>query len=160
MVGGSPMSRKKYIVTLTAAEREQLHHVTTRGRVRGRKLIRAHILLKADQSPEGGPAWSDEQISRTFHVDVTTVEKARKAFVEDGFEAALEHKTPSGTKPRKFDGDKEAHLIALACSQPPESRNRWTLRLLADKLVELEHFESISHETVRNVLKKHVKTMA
>lgn len=148
------MAHKKYIVALTEAERQRLHEITTRGRASARKLIRAHILLKADQSPDTGPAWTDEQISRTFNVDVTTVENVRKALVEDGFEASLEHKKPSRTKPRKFDGDTEAHLFAVACSQPPEGRNRWTLRLLADKMVELEAFESVSYETVRNVLKK------
>jgi transposase len=148
------MAHKKYIVTLTEPERQHLHEITARGRVNARKLVRAHILLKADQSPDGGPAWSDQQISQAFNVDVTTVENVRKALVEDGFEACLEHKKPSRSKSRKLDGDQEAHLIALACSQPPEGRNRWTLRLLADKMVELEAFESISYETVRNVLKK------
>lgn len=148
------MAHKKYIVTLTEPERQHLHEITTRGRVNARKLVRAHILLKADQSPDGGPAWSDQQISQAFNVDVTTVENVRKALVEDGFEACLEYKKPSRSKSRKLDGDQEAHLIALACSQPPEGRNRWTLRLLAVKMVELEAFESISYETVRNVLKK------
>ena len=154
------MARKKYIVSLDLVEREQLHQITSRGRISARKLKRAHILLQADQSTDGGPAWSDERISQTFHVDVTTVEKVRKAFVEHGLDAALERRKPSRTYPRKFDGDREAHLIALACSEAPEGRNRWTLRLLADKLVELQHFESISHETVRGVLKKRLKTMA
>jgi transposase len=154
------MARKKYIVTLDEAEREQLHQMTSRGRTSARKLKRAHILLQADQSPDGGPAWSDERISQTFHVDVSTVEKVRKAFVEHGCEAALERKKPSGTKPRKFDGDKEAHLVTLVCSQAPEGRNRWSLRLLADKLVELQHFENISYETVRSTLKKRFKTVA
>lgn len=148
------MAHKKYIVTLTEPERQHLHEITTRGRVNARKLVRAHILLKADQGADGGPAWSDQQISQAFNVNVTTVENVRKALVEDGFEACLEHKKPSRSKSRKLDGDQEAHLIALACSQPPEGRNRWTLRLLADKMVELDAFESISYETVRNVLKK------
>ena len=148
------MAHKKYIVTLTEPERQHLHEITTRGRVNARKLVRAHILLKADQSPDGGPAWSDQQISQAFNVDVTTVENVRKALVEDGFEACLEHKKPSRSKSRKLDGDQEAHLIALACSQPPEGRNRWTLRLLANKMMELEAFESVSYESVRNVLKK------
>jgi hypothetical protein len=95
---------------------------------KGQEAHPGHIVPKAGRSPDGGPAWSDEQISRTFHADVTTGEKARKAFVEDGFEAALEHRKPSRTKPRKCDGDKEDHLIALACSQPPESRNRWNCK--------------------------------
>jgi hypothetical protein len=86
------MAHKKYIVTLTEAERQRLNEITSRGRVSARKLIRAHILLKADQSPDTGPAWTDEQISGTFNVDVTTVENVRKALVEDGFEASLEHK--------------------------------------------------------------------
>jgi hypothetical protein len=116
------MSHKKYIVTLTeaereqlhhvttrgrVAEREQLHHVTTRGRVRARKLIRAHILLNTDQSPDGGPAWSDEQISRTFHVDVTTVEKTRKAFVEDGLRLPWNTRSPPEPNPGSLMGIKK-----------------------------------------------------
>ena len=105
-------------------------------------------------SPPAEPGVYPRLVSQAFNVDVTTVENVRKALVEDGFEACLEHKKPSRSKTRKLDGDQEAHLIALACSQPPEGRNRWTLRLLANKMVELEAFESVSYETVRNVLKK------
>lgn len=145
---------KKHKVCLTNDEREQLYQIISRGKAKAKKLTHAHVLLKADESPDGGPAWKDEQIAQAFNVDVSTVERIRKAFVNDGFERALDHKKPSRSRPRKFDGDTEAHLVALACSEAPEGRARWTLRLLADKLVELEHFDSLSHETVRQVLKK------
>lgn len=148
------MVKKKYKVCLTNEERELLCQIISRGKANARKLTHAHILLKADESPDGGSAWTDEQIARAFNVDVTTVERIRKAFVNDGFERALDHKKPSRSKPRKFDGDTEAHLVAITCSEAPEGRARWSLRLLADKLVELEHFDSVSYETVRQVLKK------
>ena len=147
------MPAKIYKVTLTDEEREYLTALISRGKAAARKLTHARILLKADQS-EDGPAWDDRHISESFDVSVATVERVRKYFVEDSTEAALNHKKPCGTRPVKFDGEKEAHLIALACSQPPDGHADWTLRLLADKMIELNHFESLSHETVRQVLKK------
>jgi transposase len=111
------------------------------------------ILLKADASP-GSPGWNDDRIVDGLEVGRATVERVRREFVEDGLEAALERRKPCRQYVRKLDGDGEAHLIALACSQAPEGRSRWTLRLLADRMVELERVESLSYETVRQVLKK------
>lgn len=147
------MPAKLYKVTLTDEERAFLNNVTSKGRVAARKLTHAHVLLKADQS-EHGPGWNDQRIGESFNVSLATVEKIRKPFVEKGLEAALHHQTPCRARSLKFDGEKEAHLIALACSQPPDGQHRWTLRLLADKMVELNYFDELSHETVRQVLKK------
>lgn len=148
------MVQKRYRVCLTNEEREQLIQMISRGKAAAKKLTHARILLKADESPQWGPAWKDEQIAEAFNIDVATVQRVRKAFVNDGFERALNHKKPSRSRPRKFDDDTEAHLVAIARSEAPEGHARWSLRLLADKLVELEHFDTVSHETVRHVLKK------
>ena len=145
--------QKKYIVTLTEAERAMLQAMLSRGRADARKLVHARILLRADTRP-GGPGWKDEQISEGLEVGRATVERVRRQFVEEGLDAALERRKPNRQYHRKLDGDGEAHLIALACSQPPEGRSRWTLRLLADRMVQLEQVDHLSHETVREVLKK------
>ncbi len=119
-----------------------------------RMFTRARILLKADQSCKG-PAWSDEKISDAFDVTVQTVERIRKQLVEEGIDAVLSrHKYTQKISRKKIDGDVEAYLIALACSKPPEGLSRWTLRLLADSIVELGCVDSISHEAVRQTLKK------
>lgn len=143
---------KKYIVRLSKEEREQLQDLTTKGKAAAYKIMHAHILLKADAD---GPNWKDEQISDAFNVSLRTVELVRQRLVERGFEAALNRKKqdrPSRTP--TFDGEAEARLIALGCSTPPEGHARWSLRLLADKAVELEIVESVSYETVRRTLKK------
>jgi transposase len=145
--------KKKYIVTLTEEERQMLQGLLSRGKAAARKLKHAMILLKADASP-GSPGWNDDRIVDGLEVGRATVERVRREFVEDGLEAALERRKPCRQYVRKLDGDGEAHLIALACSQAPEGRSRWTLRLLADRMVELERVESLSYETVRQVLKK------
>ena len=117
-------------------------------------FARARILLKTDQG-EHGPSWSDEKISDALDVTVQTIERIRKQFVEEGFDAVLSrHEYKQKVSRKKIDGDVEAHLIALSCSEPPEGRVRWTLRLLADKAVELGYLESISYEAVRQTLKK------
>jgi transposase len=145
---------KKYLVRLSDDEREQLQKLIRKGRCPARVYTRAHVLLKADQS-EGSPGWSDEAISDAYDVTIQTVERIRKQLVEEGFEATLSRHEYQLTVPRrKLDGDQEAHLTALACSQAPGGRRRWTLRLLADSLVELGVVDDISHETVRQVLKK------
>ena len=144
---------KKYIVTLTQEERQKLQTMLSKGRAAARKLAHARILLKADAS-EGGPAWNDDAIAEGLEVGRATVERVRKQFVEEGFDAALDRRKPRRQYQRKLDGDGEAHLIALACSQVPEGRSRWTLRLLADRMVQLEQVDHLSHETVRQVLKK------
>jgi transposase len=145
---------KKYVVTLTAEERHELSALITAGKGAAPKLTHARILLKADAAPSG-PAWADERIAEALEVSHATVERVRQRFVEQGLEAALVRKKPD-RPPRSaaLDGAAEARLIALACSQPPTGRAAWTLRLLADKLVQLEVVASVSHETVRQVLKK------
>ncbi len=117
-------------------------------------FTRARILLKADQS-EKGPAWSDNKISEALDVTVQTIERIRKQLVEEGFDSVLSrHEYKQKTSRKKVDGEVEAHLIALSCSEPPEGRSRWTLRLLAEKVVELGYVDSISHEAIRQTLKK------
>ena len=145
--------KKKYIVTLTPVERQMLQAMLSRGKAAARKLMHARILLKADVTA-GRPALSDDAIAEGIEAGRATVERVRRQFVEEGLEAALERRKPRRAYRRKLDGDGEAHLIALACSQAPEGRSRWTLRLLADRMVVLEHVDQLSHETVRAVLKK------
>ena len=145
---------KKYIVRLSREERSTLKKLLTSGRGSGRMFTRVRILLKADQSNEG-PAWSDEKISESFDVTVQTIERVRKELVEEGLEAVLSrHPYTQKVSRKKIDGDVEAHLIALCCSDPPGGRVRWTLRLLADKVVELGYIDSISYEAIRQTLKK------
>ena len=145
--------KKKYIVTLTQEERVLLAGMLSRGKAAARKLAHARILLKADVSP-GGPGWQDRQIATSLEVGTATVDRVRRRFVEEGLEAALERRQPRRQYQRKLDGDGEAHLIALACSEPPEGRSRWTLRLLADRMVQLAYVEELSKDTVGRVLKK------
>jgi transposase len=145
---------KKYIVILTDEERQNLHALLAAGKASAQKLTRARILLKADQA-EGGPAWPDERIAEALDVGRATIARVRQRLVEQGLEAALGRKPQDRpSRLRKLDGAAEARLIALACSAPPEGQATWTLRLLADKLVECEVVDSVSHETVRQVLKK------
>ena len=145
--------KKRYRVTLTASEREDLRKLVCVGKAAAQKLVRARILLLADQA-EGGSAKSDPEIVDSLGCGRASVERVRKRFVEEGLEAALHPKTSQRVFQRKMDGKTEAHLIALACGAPPEGRSRWTLRLLGDQMVALEHVESLSHETVRRTLKK------
>jgi transposase len=143
---------KKYVVELTSQERKQLEGLVKKGKVAGYKIRHAQMLLKADQGKQG-PGWPDKQIAQAFGAHLTTVERLRKRFVEQGLQAALEHHKRQNYT-RKLDGDAEARLIAIACSKAPEGRNEWTLRLLADRLVELSVVDSISHMTVSRTLKK------
>lgn len=147
------MPAKRYQVELDEEERNTLKRLLTTGKDSTMKLTRARILLKADTG-ELGPAYTDQHIKAAVEVSLSTIERTRKTFAEQGLRAALHPKTRSRSRPKKFDGETEAHLIALACSEPPEGHARWTLRLLASKMVELEHFSSISHECIRQVLKK------
>lgn len=145
---------KKYKVTLTADERQSLHDLIAAGKASAKRLTHARILLKADAAPDG-PAWTDGRIAEAVEVNLRTVERVRQRFVEQGLEAALVRKKQDRpSRERKLDGDGEARLIALACSEPPRGRSGWTLQLLADKLVQLHVVGSISDETVRQVLKK------
>jgi transposase len=142
---------------LDTAERQGLIDLVTTGRRAASTLIRARILLKADVGPQG-EAWDDEEIAEAFDTSLSTIHRVRQAFVEEGLEEALHRKKPTGRQYRKLDGDQEARLIAVACSQAPEGRSRWTLKLLADKLVELQVVESVSPECVRTTLKKTISS--
>jgi len=144
---------KRYRVTLTHPERDDLRQLVSVGKSAASKLVRARILLLADQA-EGGLAKSDPEIVEALGCGRANVERVRKRFVEEGLEAVLQPRPSQRVYERKMDGQAEAHLIALACSAPPEGRARWTLRLLSDRLVTLEEGESVSYETVRRVLKK------
>jgi hypothetical protein len=145
--------KTKYAVELTEAERAQMRTLVGTGIAPARMLTRARILLKADQG-EGGAAWADAAIAGALEVHPTTVARIRRQFVEAGLDAALERKRPDRVYPRVLDGVAEAHLVAVACSTPPDGRERWTLRLLADELVRLEVVVAVSHETVRRTLKQ------
>ncbi len=139
--------KKKYPVILSEAEREHLKSLIAAGTAPARKLTHARILLKADQSPQG-PGWVDEQVADAVEVSQPTVSRVRKQYFEEGLEAALNRRAPNRHYHRKLDGEQEARLLALACSEPPEGQARWSLRLLAEKLVELEITEEeISYQT-------------
>ena len=145
--------RKKYIVTLTDEERRRLQALIASGKGSARKLTHARILLKAERRG-GKPDWKNATIANALEVGTSTVERVRQQFVEEGLEAALVPRPSRRQYRHKLDGEKEAHLIALACSEAPEGRTRWTLRLLAERMVALEYVDTLSHETVRETLKK------
>ena len=146
---------KKYKVTLDAEERQHLLDLIAAGKAAARKLTHARILLKADAAV-GGPAWPDARIAEALEVSTDTVGRVRQRFVEDGLDLAISpYRATVRREPRtKLDGAREAHLIAISCSAPPDGRARWTLSLLADRMVELAHVDSVSRETVRRTLKK------
>lgn len=141
------MPAKKYIVELSQAERQELLDLTSKGQVRARKMKRAQVLLKADEGLK------DSDIMAALNVSRRMVERTRQRFVEGGLERALNEAPRPGAR-RKLDGRAEAYLVALSCSEPPDDHDHWALRLLADRLVELGVVESISHEAVRQALKK------
>ncbi len=147
------MRTKRYRVTLTPAERADLKQLISAGTAPARKLAHARILLKAD-TPPGERGLLDTEIAAAVETSVSTVERVRQRFVEEGLAAALVPRPSTQAHPTKLDGRGEARLIAEACSPPPGGRDRWTLNLLADRLVELGIAESISYETVRRTLKK------
>lgn len=150
---------KKYKITLTSEEVDILEEITRKGK-RGAMVLRnAYILLNSNQS-QGGKKQKDKNIAEFLNITVRTVEKIREKFVLEGFETALYGKKSSRDYKVKVDGDVEAHLIALSCSEPPKGYARWSLRLLSNKMVELKYVENISHETVRTVLKKRIKAVA
>ena len=145
---------KKHIVQLTQEERKHLEQLIGSGNAPARKIMHAHILLKVDSGPEG-PQWSDEQIQQAFGVGAATIWRVRRRCVERGVEDALNRRPqPERPEKRKLTGEGEAHLIALTCGEKPEGEGRWSLRLLANKLVTLEEVEEVSYETVRRILKK------
>ncbi len=147
------MRQTTYAVLLSAEERAHLRTVIGHGTAPARLLTHARILLKADQG-EGGPAWADAAIAGAVEVHPATVGRVRRSFVEHGRDAALQRKAPDRVYPRRLDGAAEARLVALACSEPPAGRVRWTLRLLADELVRLEVVETVSHETIRRTFQQ------
>lgn len=150
---------KKYIVTLTVDERLILEEIIKKGKSTAYKRLYAEILLKSDTGEEG-PCWIDQKIVESFETSLRTVERVRQRLVEKGLEAALSRVKQQKVRSCKLDGDQEAHLIALTCSEPPEGRSSWTLKLLAEQMVELEHVDELSYETVRRVLKKRNQTLA
>ncbi len=147
------MSAKRYKVTLENEERAQLEGLVSRGKGAARRMGHARVLLHADSGP-AGPGWSDTTIAAAVGVSVPTIERIRRRFVEDGLEAALSRRPSRRVYPRKLDGVAEAHLIALACGSPPDGRARWTLQLLAERMVVLGYVDSLSYETVRTRLKQ------
>ena len=148
------ISVKRYVVRLSAEERDELEALIRKGKSSAQRLLKARILLKADVS-EGGEGWSDNQIIQALETSVSMVYRVRKQLVEEGLEAVLSRKMPAMPPvPRIFDGEKEAKLIALACSEPPKGRVRWTLRLLETKVVELGIVDRASDSTIGRTLKK------
>ena len=144
---------KKYIVELTVAEQKLLKTLTMTGKHAAYKINHGRVLLLADinQSKE---SWSDNAIASALGISIPTIERVRRRFVTEGIDSALNYRSGRGRKQKRLDGEAEAHLLAIACSEAPQGRGRWTLRMLADKMVELDYVESISHETVRQTLKK------
>jgi transposase len=146
--------KEKYKVRLTSDERKMLFELIGKGRANKGKLNRARILLKADCGEEG-ENWTDDKIADAFYVSAMTVRNTRKSLVEEGLEKTLNNEIPLKTRRKRIiQGEEEAYLMALACSKAPEGRCRWTLRLLADKMVELGYVDAISHMTVQDALKK------
>jgi transposase len=147
----------KYVVRLTEEERAELQGLVRRGKVAAAKRSRAQVLLKADAGLEGSGS-TDEQVAQSLEASTRSVNRVRKAYVEEGLSAAIERQPRRKQPRRKLDGAAEAHLVAVACSPPPAGQTRWTLRLLSDKLVELQIVESISRECVRQTLKKTISS--
>ena len=152
------MGKRKYIVQLSHQERVDLQQIVKTGKIAAMKRQRAQILLYADQGEEG-PSLMNTKIAQLLEISIKTVERACKRLIELGLPTCLERK-PRESKPRKMDGEKEAQLVAISCMDSPEGTNRWTLKLLASRFVELGYVESVSPETVRQVLKKRHKTLA
>ena len=145
---------EKYIVTLTEEERKTLSDISSKGTQRSQKVLNALILLNCDKGEYQTGHSTNEEMSRVLNISMRKIDRVKKRFVEGGLDAALYKRTGNRIYAKKTDGDFEAHLIALSCSEPPEGFARWSLRLLADKVVELNYIDSISHETVRRILKK------
>ena len=146
---------KIYTVTLTNEEREELSQIILKGKHRNQTYRNAYILLNKDEG-----AYCDrvrvtnEQVAKVLKISMRTIDRVKRRFVEEGLESCLERKKSSRVYDRKIDGDVEAHLVSIACSDPPEGFSKWSLRLLADKMVELDYIDAISYESVRRVLKK------
>ena len=150
----------RYTVTLTEDERKSLLELASKGKHNSQQILNALILLNCDKSEWNVNHSTNEEISRILNISMKKIDRVKKRFVEEGLEVALNRKESDRIYTKKVDGDAEAYLVALSCSQPPEGFARWSLRLLADKAVELGYFEDISHETVRRTLKKRNKALA
>ena len=151
---------KKYIVTLTEDERSVLGVLASKGKHKSQKILNALILLGCDEGGHQVKRSTNEEMARVLNISMKKIDRVKRRFVEEGFEVALNGKKGSRVYTKKADGDFEAHLVALSCSEPPEGFARWSLRLLADKVVELNYIDSISHEAVRRVLKKGNQALA
>lgn len=144
----------KYKITLTEQEREELKKLTSKGKHKSQKIINALILLNCDEGEFQNSSATNKEIAKILKISMRKIDRVKKRFVEEGFEITLNGRKSNRTYEKKADGDFEAHLVALSCSKPPKGFSRWSLRLLADKVVELQYINSISYETVRRVLKK------
>ena len=149
---------KLYRVTLSKQDREQLYEIIKKGKHKSQIYRNAYILLNTDQGDYSSKV-TNVEIAKILKVGMRTIDRVKKRFVEEGFDASLSRRPTTRVYEKKVDGDAEAHLITIACSEPPKGFAKWSLRLLADKMVELEYVESISHETVRTVLKKRIKAV-
>jgi len=145
---------KKYTVTLTEDEREVLGKLASRGKNKSQKILNALILLGCDEGELQRKRSTNEEMARVLNISMKKIDRVKKRFVEEGFDIALNGRKGERVYAKKVDGDFEAHLVALSCSNPPEGFARWSLRLLADRVVELNYIDSISHEAVRRILKK------
>jgi len=145
---------KKYIVTLTEDERKSLGIITSKGNHKSQKILNALILFGCDEGEFQKKRSSNKEIAQVLNVSMKKIDRVKKRFVEEGLDIALSGRKGSRIYAKKVDGDFEAHLVALSCSSPPEGFSRWSLRLLADKVVELDYINNVSHETIRRVLKK------
>ena len=145
---------KKYIVTLTEDERQALGILTSRGKHKSQKILNALILLGCDEGKFQKKRSTNKEIAKVLNISMKKIDRVKKRFVEDGLDITLNGKKGSRIYAKKADGDFEAHLVALSCSDPPEGFSRWSLRLLADKVVELDYIDRVSYETIRRVLKK------
>jgi hypothetical protein len=145
---------KRYVVTLTKEEREVLGNLVSKGKHHSQRILNALILLDCDSGDHQANRSTNEEIARVLNISMRKIDRVKKRFVENGFDAALDKKKADRIYEKKADGDFEAHLIAMSCGDPPEGFARWSLRLLADKAVEMNYIDSISHEAVRRILKK------
>jgi transposase len=150
---------KRYKVTLTKEERDYLISIINKGKHKSQTYRAAYVLLNTDKGDFSTSTSINEEISKVLIIGMRTIDRIKKQFVEEGLEICLGRKPTTRIYERKVDGDTEAHLITIACSKPPKGFAKWSLRLLADKMVELNYVDSLSHETVRNVLKKRIKTV-
>ncbi len=151
---------KKYIVTLSKDERETFIALTSKGKQKSQKILNALILLACDEGEYQKKRSTNEEIARVLNISMRKIDRVKKRFVTEGIETVFNKKKGSRIYVKKADGDFEAHLVALSCSEPPEGFVRWSLRLLADRVVELGYIDSISHEAVRGILKKRNQTLA